>query len=106
MEDKIVVISVRVIDMANPAPGTWTIPCDECEELTWISGLWKDRKFDGVVCEPCWFKNYKNREHVACTSEEILQLSLKTLGDRGVNVTKEELIKMLEFKIGKEIKIT
>lgn len=105
MEDEIAVVTARVIDLANPVSGTWTIPCDECGELTWISGMWKNKKIDHVVCEPCWFKKYKNGDNVACTTEKIIQLSLKTLRDRGINVTREELLENLEFKIGKEIKI-
>ena len=105
IEDKTIVVTARVIDFANPVPGAWTIPCDECGELTWISGLWKDKKIDKIVCEHCWFKNYKNGDNVACTTEEIIQLALKTIRDRGINVTRWEIIETLEFKIGKEIKI-
>ncbi len=106
MEDKTMVITMRVIDFANPSPGAWTIPCDECGELTWISGLWKDKKIDKIVCEHCWSMKYKDADYVTCTTEEIIQLALKTIRDRGINVTREEMIENLEFKIGKEIKIT
>lgn len=106
MEDKTMVITMRVIDFANPSPGAWTIPCDDCGELTWISGLWKGKKIDQVVCEHCWSMKYKDEDCVACTTEEIIQLALKVLRGRGINVTREEIIEKLEFKIGKEIKIT
>lgn len=105
MGDKICVVTARVIDLANPVQGTWTIPCDECSELTWISGIWKNKKIDKVICEPCWFRKYKNGDNVACTTEEIIQLSLETLRGKGINVTREEMLKNLEFRIGKEIKI-
>ncbi len=105
MEDKTMVVTQRVIDRANPAPGTWTISCDECGELTWISRIWKDKKIDRVVCEPCFSKKYKDKEYVACTTEEIIQLALETLRGQGVNATREEIIENFEMKIGKEIKI-
>lgn len=105
MEDKTAVVTKRVIDLANPVPGTWIIPCDECGELTWISGIWKNKKIDKVVCEPCWLTKYKDGDNVACTTEEIIQLALKVLRGRGINVTREKLIKNLENIIGREIKI-
>lgn len=106
MEDKTMVITMRVVDMANPSPNAWRIPCDECGELTWISGLWKDKKIDRVVCGHCWSIKYKDEDYVACTTEEIIQLALKVLRGRGIHVTREEIIEKLEFKIGKEIKVT
>ena len=105
MADKTTVVTVRVIDVANPVPGAWTIPCDECGELTWISDLWKDKKIDQVLCNPCWLTKYKDADYVACTNEETIQQALEVLRGRGINVTREELIENLEFKIGKEIKI-
>lgn len=105
MEDKTMVVILRVIDRVNPAPGTWTIPCNECGELTWISRIWKDKKIDRVVCGHCFSKKWKDKECVACTTEEIIQLALETLRGRGVIVTREELIESLEMKIGKEIVI-
>ena len=106
MEDKTTVVTMRVIDLANPVPGTGTRPCDECGELTWISGLWKYKKIDQVVCKPCWLTKYKNRDYVACTNEETIQQALDVLRGRGINVTREEMIEKLEIEIGKEIKIT
>ncbi len=105
MENKTMVITMRVIDLANPSPGAWTIPCDECGELTWISGLWKEKKMDRVVCGHCWLTKYKDRDYVACTNEETIRLALNVLRGRGINVTREKLIKDLENKIGKQITI-
>ncbi len=105
MEGKIAVVTVRVIDLANPVPGTWTIPCDECGELTWISGIWKNKKIDKVVCEPCFFKNYKDGDYTACAFEENIEQALEWFRGRGMDVTREELIKNIEIKLGKEMKI-
>lgn len=105
MENKTAVVTKRVIDLANPLPGTWTKPCDDCGELTWISGLWKNKKIDQVLCEHCWLTKYKDGDYVACTNEETIQLALKVLRDGGMNVTREEIIENLEMKIGREIKI-
>lgn len=105
MDDKTMVVTLRVIDRANPTPGTWTIPCDECGELTWISRIWKGKKIDRVVCEPCFSKKWKDKEYVLCTTEEIIQLALETLRGKGVIVTREEMIENFEMKTGKEIKI-
>jgi selenophosphate synthetase-related protein len=104
-EDKTIVITVRVIDRANPLAGTWTIPCGDCGELTWISGIWKNKKIDKVVCFPCYSKNYKDGDYVACTNEETIQQVLEVLRGRGINVTKEEILEKLGIKIGREIKM-
>ena len=104
-EDKTTVVTVRVIDRANPLAGTWTIPCGDCGELTWISGIWKNKKIDKVVCVPCYSKNYKDGDYVACTNEETIQQALEVLRDRGINVTKEEILENVGIKIGREIKI-
>lgn len=105
MGDTTTVISMRVIDLANPSPGTVTRPCDDCGELTWISNAWKNKKIDQVICKPCWLKKFKDSDYVACTNEETLQLALKVLRGRGINVTREEIIERLETEIGKKVKI-
>lgn len=105
IEDKTMLITMRVIDLANPVAGAWIKSCDECGELTWISGLWKDKKIDGVVCKPCWLTKHKDGDYVACTNEETIQQALEVLRGRGINVTREEMIENLEIYIGKEVKI-
>lgn len=105
MEDKTMVITMRVIDFANPVAGTWTKPCDECGELTWISGIWKGKQIDRVVCKPCWLTKHKDEDYVACTNEETIQQALKVLRGRGINVTREEIIEKLEIEIGREVEI-
>lgn len=106
MEDKITVVTLRVIDFANPVPGAWTRPCDDCGELTWISGLWKGKQIDQVVCKHCWLTKHKDEDYVACTNEETIQQALEMLRGSGIDITREELIEKLEIEIGKEIKIT
>lgn len=103
--DKTTVVTKRVVDLANPVPGAWTIPCGECGELTWISGLWKNKKMDEIVCEACWLTKYKDADYVACTNEETIQLALNVLRDRGINVTRKKLLKSIEIKIGRQLKI-
>lgn len=105
MEDKIAVVTMRVIDFANPVPGTWTIPCDECGELTWISGIWKDKKIDQVVCKHCFFEKYKDADYTACAFEKNIEQALEWFRGRGMDVTREELIKNIEVKLGKGMKI-
>lgn len=105
MVDEVSVITMRVIDMANPLPGTWTIPCDECRELTWISSIWKNKKIHHVVCKPCWLSKYKNKEHNACVTEETIQQALKKLKKMGIYATREELLEKLEREIEKELKV-
>ena len=103
--NKTMVVTMRVIDLANPVPGAWTKPCDECGELTWISGLWKDKKIDQVLCKPCWLTNYKDRDYVACATEENIEQALEVLRGRGMEVTPEELLKNIEIEIGRKIKV-
>lgn len=105
MEDKTLLITMRVIDLANHVAGTWTKPCDECGELTWISDIWKGKQIDRVVCKPCWLTKYKEGDYVACTNEETIQQALEVLRGRGINVTREDIIEKLEIEIGKEIKV-
>lgn len=105
MEDKTRLVTMRVVDLANPVPGAWTIPCAECGELTWISRIWKNKKIDQVICKPCWLTKYKDGGYVACTNEETIQLVLIVLRGRGINVTREEIIKNLEITIGRQVKV-
>lgn len=105
MAEEIIVISTRVIDMANPIPGTWTTPCHECGELTWISDFWKDKKIDKVICEPCYFKKYKDGDYNLCAVEENIEQALEWFRGRGMGVTREQLISNIEDKIGKKMKI-
>lgn len=103
--EKTMVVTLRVIDSAIHLPDSWTIPCGDCGELTWISSAWKNKKIDKVICKQCFFEKYKDGDYVACTNDEIIQNVLKALGDMGINVTKEEVLKKTGIKIGKEIHI-
>lgn len=105
LPEKKMVVTNRVINSASHLPDSWTIPCGDCGELTWISSVWKNKKIDKVVCLQCFFEKYKGGDYVACTTEDIIQRALKTLGDLGINVTREELIKKTGIKIGKEIHV-
>lgn len=105
MEDKTMVVTMRVIDLANPVHGAWRIPCDECGELTWISSIWKNKKIDQVVCKPCWLTKYNDGDYVTCTTEEIIEQALEMLRGSGMDVTREELLKDMEFGIGRRIKV-
>ncbi len=105
MEDEIAVVTVRVIDHANPLPGTWTIPCDDCGELTWISDTWKNKKINRVVCKHCFLTKYMYKDHIPCVTEEIIKKVLEVLRGRGMDVTREEIIKNIEAKFGKGMRI-
>lgn len=105
MEDEICVVTARVIDLANPVPGTWTIPCDNCGELTWISAMWKNKKIARVLCEPCFFGKHKDGDYTACAFEKNIEQAIEWFRGRGVGVTREELISGIENKIGKKMRI-
>jgi len=48
---------------------------------------------------------YKDENYVACTNEETIQQVLKVLRGRGINVTREEILKNFGIKIGRELHV-
>lgn len=104
-DDNTTVVGGRVSDIASPVPGAWTVPCDDCGELTWISSTWKDKKIDRVICKQCYLAKYKDKNYDAFVTEETVQLALKTLHDRGIDITREKLLNDLETFAGRPLKI-
>lgn len=106
-EDERLVITVRCIDMATPKTEVDKIPCSECGEMTWISTSFRGKKIDRAVCEPCFFGNdrYKNENYFACVTQECIDEAFAWAIRSGYNVTKEHMIKKMEDKIGKKIKV-
>ncbi len=107
IDDQKIIITMRCIDMASPTAEVDKIPCSECGEMTWISAMSRKVKFDKIICEPCFFKNrkYEDEDYCACVTEECLNDAFITLENRGIKTTKEEMVKRMEEKIGKKLKI-
>lgn len=105
-EDIIVVMTVRCIDMAATTENIDKRPCTECGEMTWISTSFRGKKIDKIVCQPCYNKIYgKDKEYIACTTQECIDEAFEWAIQHGINTTKEEMIMNMEDKIGKSIKI-
>lgn len=105
-DDTIIVMTVRCIDMAAPTDNIDKIPCSECGEMTWISTSFRGKKIDKIVCKPCYAKIYnKDKEYIACTTQECIDDAFEWARQHGINTTKEEMIMKMEDKIGKRIKI-
>lgn len=106
-KDENVVITMRCIDMASPTSDIDKVPCSECGEITWISTSFRGKKIDKIICENCFFKSgkYKDEDYYACVTEECLNDAFTVLESRGIMTTKEEMIMIVEEKIGKKLKI-
>lgn len=106
-EDTQVVVTIRCIDMASPISNVDKVPCSECGEMTWVSVSFRNKKIDKVVCEPCFFKNdiYKHKDSHACVTEECLNEAFNWAKQSGYKVTKEDMIKNMEEKIGKKLTV-
>lgn len=105
-EDIIVVMTVRCIDMAAPTENIDKKPCTECGEMTWISTSFRDKNIDKIVCQPCYNKIYpKEKEYIACVTQECIDEAFEWAKRHGINTTKEEMIMNMEDQIGKSIKI-
>lgn len=106
-KDENVVITMRCIDMASPTSDIDKVPCSECGEITWISTSFRGKKIDKIICENCFFKSgkYKDEDYYACVTEECLNDAFTVLESRGIMTTKEEMIMIMEEKIGKKLKI-
>lgn len=106
-EDQKVIVTMRCIDMASPTSDVDKVPCSECGEMTWLSASSRKMKFDKIICDPCFFKSgkYKDEDYHAYVTEECLNDAFTTLESHGVMATKEEMVRKIEEKIGKKIKI-
>ena len=106
-EDQKVVITMRCIDMTSPTSDVDKVPCSECGEMTWLSVSSREMKFDKIICEACFFKSgkHKDEDYYACVTEECLNDALAALESYGIKTTKEEMVRRMEEKIGKKLKI-
>lgn len=101
-----VVVTMRCIDMLSPDPYVGKVPCAECGEMTWLSRNFKGQKIDKILCLKCFEDKYNgDDEYVALAKEESIEDALKLLELSGIKTTREEIIKVVENKIGKKIKI-
>ncbi len=106
-KDESVVITMRCIDMASPTSDVDKTSCSECGEITWISTSFRGKKIDKIICENCFFKSgkHKDQEYYPCVTEECLNDAFTALERRGIKTTKEDMIRRMEDKIGKKLKI-
>lgn len=106
-KDQNVVITMRCIDMASPTSDVDKVPCSECGEITWISTSFRGKKVDKIICESCFFKSgkHKDEDYHACVTEECLNEAFVTLESRGIKTTKEEMVRRMEERVGKKLKI-
>lgn len=106
-EDQKIIITMRCVDMASPTSDVDIVPCSECGETTWLSAGSRNVKFDKIICEQCFFKSGKHKEedYCACVTEKCLNDALAALYSLGINITKEEMIRRMEEKIGKKLEI-
>ncbi len=106
-DDENIVVAMRCIDMVPHASIIDKKPCSECGEMTWISVSLRNKDIDRVVCDHCFFKNekYKDKDNLACVTEECLNDAFEYLRDSGYNTTKEDMLDVIEKKIGKKIKV-
>jgi hypothetical protein len=110
-EGKITVVTVRCIDMTAPFSDNWRRSCDLCGEMTWVSASWKGKKIDRIMCEHCWSANYKDKEEInICVTKaslnEFREWSKRYYGSgNSKRLTMKDVIKMIEMKTGKKIKI-
>lgn len=105
-ENEVTVVTMRCIDMSAPHFDSWKSVCHVCGEMTWISASWKDKRIDRIVCEPCWFSKCKDRENVnVCVTERNLNEFLEWCKRHNKRSTREEAIKLMEWRTGKKIKI-
>jgi predicted RNA-binding Zn-ribbon protein involved in translation (DUF1610 family) len=106
-EDQKVLVTMRCIDMVSPSSDVDKVPCSECGEMTWLSASSRNIKFDKIICDSCMIKSgkYKYEDYYACVTEECINDALELLGGRGIKTTKEEMVRMMEEKIGKRLKI-
>lgn len=105
-KEEIAVVTIRCIDMSTPHVDSWKRKCDICDEMTWISASWKGKQIDKVICEPCWFANYKDKkDYSICVTEKNLDEFLEWCKRHNNKSTKEEAIGLMELRTGKIIKI-
>src|SRR3990167_1424555 len=106
-EDQEIIVTMRCIDMASPTSDVDKVPCSECGEMTWLSVSGRKMKFDKIICESCFFKSgkHKDGDYHAYVTNECLNEAFTTLESRGIRTTKEEMIRRMEEKIGKKVKI-
>jgi len=106
-QDESVVITMRCIDMSSPTSEVDKVHCSECGEITWISTSFRGHKIDKIICEKCFFESGKHKEedYCPCVTEECLNDAFIALESRGIMTTKEEMIRRMEEKIGKKLKI-
>lgn len=102
---EIVVVTMRCIDMASPGYDVDKVPCAECGEITWLSRDFRGQKIDKILCLPCFEGKHGDDECVALAKEQSIESAISLLNDRGIRATKEELIKVVEEKLGKKITI-
>lgn len=105
-KEEMAVVTIRCIDMPVPHVDSWKRKCDICGEMTWISASWKGKQVDKVVCEPCWFANYKDREdYNIYITQKNLDEFLEWCERNNKKSSKEEAIRLMELRTGKKIKI-
>lgn len=106
-EDQTVLVTMRCIDMVSHTSDVDKVPCSECGEMTWLSAASRKIKFDKIICDSCIFKSgkYKDEDYYAHVTEECLNDAFELLESRGIKTTKEEMVRRMEEKIGKKLKI-
>jgi len=111
-EDQVIVLTMRCIDMAPSSYDLEKRPCAECGEMTWLSGSWRGKKVDKIVCTECFYKSkeYKNGDYTANVTEECLE-DAKNWARRNLSTKKTDeeikarMIEIMENKTGKKLKI-
>lgn len=104
-KDQSIVITMRCIDMVPRTSNIDKVPCSECNEMTWISTSFRDKKVDKIICEHCFLKSgrHKDEDYHACVTEECIIEALSQLENSGLKTTRKEMVKKMEKKIGKKI---
>lgn len=110
-KEEIIVITARCIDMVAHADKIDKIPCSECGEMTWLSISWRGRQIDKILCEHCFEKKeFQISDYNANITETCLKDAIKGarkyFGSKKTDKEiKEEMMKIMEKKIGKKINI-
>ena len=110
--EKINIVSVRCSDL-KVATGTRSFkrPCSKCGMDTWISPTFdnedKNGRIDKIICERCFFESeeYKRGDYVANVKEESVMEAVNHLKGRGILKSPDEIVKKMEDKTGKKLKI-
>lgn len=111
-DEKILVVTMRCIDIAASCSDIDKIKCTECGEMTWLSISWRGKKIDRTVCEKCFEKENKYKSDCSIyVTKNCLNDALKHLKEaenpRGTDEEiKKRMISYMERKMGVKISIT